>query len=171
MRLRLIILFLLAFPLLANTKTLKVGDRAPDFTMYLDDGRVTNLYSFLNKGKSIVLYFYPKDETAGCTAQARNLRDNMDILLGKNLLVFGISTDDIISHQNFKKKEKLNFPLVADMDKSVSRAYGVLNMLGLSNRVTFIIRSDGIIEHIITNVDVDRHAQQILAAIEGKKVN
>ncbi|MCS7205997.1 MAG: peroxiredoxin [Leptospiraceae bacterium] len=162
-----ILSLLLAFPLVANSKVLKPGDKAPDFVMYLDDGKKVNLYSFLNQGKKIVLYFYPKDDTYGCTAQAINIRDNLIEFQKRNILVFGISTDDLVSHRNFKQKHKLNFPLVSDFDKSISRAYGVLSMFGIAQRVTFVIRSDGIIEHVITDVDVDRHTQQIIELIDS----
>lgn len=143
----------------------KVGDKIPDFKMLLDDGTKTNLYSFLNKGNTIVLYFYPKDGTSGCTAQAENIRDNIDKLAKRNVVVFGISTDDLLSHQNFKKKHKLNFYLISDYDQSISKMFGVLGFLGFSQRVTFILNPDGTIKHIIKDVDTKRHTDQILLAL------
>lgn len=159
---------------------LKPGEKAPDFTSKDQDGKVVSLKDF--KGKKLVLYFYPKDMTSGCTAEACNLRDNYKILQQKGYEVIGVSTDSEESHRKFIAKEKLPFRLLADTDKSVHQAYGTWvekSMYGRkymgTARVTFIINEDGIIEEIIDKVDTKNHASQILkegspAASEKKKV-
>lgn len=168
MKLNRILILSIFFPvsLVLPFTNLKVGDKAPDFTMLLDNGQKIRLNFFLNKGNTIVLYFYPKDGTYGCTAQAENLRDNLDTLAKKNIVVFGISTDDLLSHQEFKKKHKLNFYLVSDYDRSISNLYGVMGYFGMAKRVTFIINSNGIIHSIIDDVDVKKHSEQILKALQ-----
>ncbi|MFN3603935.1 MAG: peroxiredoxin [Leptonema sp. (in: bacteria)] len=157
-----------AIPIFANPKILQKGDKVPDFSMLLDNGKTTNFYSFLNKGNTIVLYFYPKDGTSGCTAQAINIKNNLDKLIQKNVVVFGISTDDLLSHQNFKKEHNLNFFLVSDYDKSISKLFNVLSFFGVSQRITFIIDSSGIIQDIIKDVKVNQHTEQILSILENK---
>ncbi len=164
-----ILILLIFFPVsyIFSFSKFKVGDKVPDFTMLLDNGQKVNLSSFLNKGNTIVLYFYPKDGTYGCTAQAQNIRDNIDRLSKKNIIVFGISTDDLLSHQEFKKKHNLNFYLVSDYEKSISNLFGVLGYFGMSQRVTFILNSNGVIKNIINDVDVKKHSEQILKALES----
>src|SRR6478735_5306961 len=102
---------------------LKVGDKAPDFTAPDQNGKKVTLSKF--QGKKVVLYFYPKDNTPGCTAQACNLRDNYDLLIKKGYVVVGVSSDDEKSHQKFINKFNLPFPLIADTDLKVHEAYGV----------------------------------------------
>jgi thioredoxin-dependent peroxiredoxin len=150
---------------------LKVGDKAPDFSTNDQDGKVVNLSAL--RGKKVVLYFYPKDMTPGCTAEACNLRDNYQLLLRKGYEVFGVSTDNEKSHQKFITKEKLPFRLLADTDKLLHDAYGTWvekSMYGRKYmgtlRVTFIINESGVIEDIIEKVDTRNHTDQILKTDE-----
>ena len=140
---------------------LKVGDKAPDFEGISTKGRIR--LSDL-KGRKVILYFYVKDQTPGCTAQSINLQEGLDKLNDINATVVGISTDSIASHERFAKKYNLNFPLIAD-DKSISRLYGVLNEKGRAKRVTFVIDEDGIIKHIFTKVNVKAHTDEILKVV------
>ncbi len=142
----------------------KVGDNAPDFESTLDDGSKFRLSSVF--GNIIVLYFYPKDNTPGCTKEACNIRDNLGILKEKGILVYGVSTDSVNSHSKFKLKYNLNFPLISDDKKEISSMYGVLGPFGTSKRVTFLIGRDGIVKHIWGKVDVSNHANQILQKVE-----
>ncbi len=149
--------------------TLKVGDKAPLFDAKDQNGNPIALKDFLGKGKKVVLYFYPKDDTSGCTAQACNLRDNYEKLSQNNFQVIGVSIDDEKSHQKFITKYNLPFPLVADTDRKVVEAYGVWqekSMYGKKYmgtvRITFIINSEGIIEKIIDKVKTKEHTEQIL---------
>jgi len=147
--------------------TLKVGDKAPDFSINDQDGRSVNLAAL--RGKKVVLYFYPKDMTPGCTAEACNLRDNYQSLMRKGFEIFGVSTDSEKSHQKFIAKEKLPFRLLADPNKIMHGAYGTWvekSMYGRkymgTARVTFIINESGIISDIIEKVDTKNHTEQIL---------
>ena len=147
--------------------TLQVGDPAPDFTSNDQDGQPISLHDF--KGKKLVLYFYPKDDTPGCTAQACDLRDNYERMLAQGYAVVGVSVDDEKSHQKFINKFDLPFPLLADTDHSVVEAYGVWGekknygrtYMG-TIRTTFVIDEDGKIEDIISKVNTKEHAGQIL---------
>lgn len=146
---------------------LKAGDKAPDFKGKNQDGEEIKLSDF--KGKKIVLYFYPKDDTPGCTAQACNLRDNYALLKKSNYVVIGISSDDQKSHRKFIEKYSLPFPLIADEDKKINELYGVWrekNMFGNKYmgtvRTTFIIDEKGIIEEIIEKVNTEDHTNQII---------
>ncbi len=141
---------------------LKVGDMAPDFEGLSQLGRI-RLSDLRNK--KIVLYFYVKDQTPGCTMQSINLQTGLDRLSNLNAQVIGISTDSLESHERFARKHNLTFPLIADEDKSISKLYGVLNENGRARRVTFIINEQGIIEHIFSKVDVKAHTDEILKVI------
>lgn len=151
---------------LAQT-ALKIGDKAPQFSGKDQDGKPVSLKDY--KGKKVVLYFYPKDQTPGCTAQACNLRDNMDRLKSEGYVVLGVSTDDEASHREFIEKYSLNFTLVADTDKSITQLYGVWvekerdgkKFFGTA-RTTFIIDEKGVITDIISKVETSNHAAQIL---------
>ncbi len=143
---------------------LKVGDKAPDFFYKLADQEQKDL-----KGKKTILYFYPKDNTSGCTAEACNLRDNYELLKSKGFEVVGVSPDSEKSHNNFTDKYSLPFKLVADTEKEILQAFdawGEKKMYGKSYmgvlRKTFIISENGIIEKIIDKVDTKEHAKQIL---------
>ena len=147
--------------------TLKAGDKAPDFTAKDQNGKEISLADF--KGTQVILYFYPKDDTPGCTAEACDFRDNYQSLQGKGFQVIGVSTDDEKSHKKFETKYSLPFPLIADADKHIVEAYGVWvekNMYGKkymgTARTTFIIDADGVISKIIDKVDTKNSSQQVL---------
>ncbi len=146
---------------------LQAGDKAPDFKTNDQDGNEVKLSSF--KGKKVVLYFYPKDMTPGCTAQACDLRDNYKALQKAGYEVLGISSDTEKMHQKFIAKEKLPFTLLADPDKVVHEKYGTWvekSMYGRkymgTARTTFIIDEKGVIEEVIEKVDTKNHTSQIL---------
>lgn len=148
-------------------KELKQGDQAPEFTSTDQNGRAVSLSQF--KGKKVVLYFYPKDNTPGCTAEACDFRDNYQGLLAKGIEVLGVSVDDEKSHQKFVNKFSLPFTLLADTDHAIVEAYGVWgekNMYGKKymgiHRTTFIIDENGLIAHIITKVDTKSPTDQVL---------
>ena len=146
---------------------LKIGDKAPAFTGKDQDGKAISLSSF--SGKKVVLYFYPKDQTPGCTAEACNLRDNIDMLTQQGYVVLGVSTDDEASHRAFREKYNLPFPLIADTDKSIHQQYGVWvekerdgqKFMGTA-RTTFLINEKGVITDIIEKVDTANHTSQIV---------
>jgi peroxiredoxin Q/BCP len=146
---------------------LQEGDKAPDFTANDQNGKTVSLSNF--KGKSVILYFYPKDDTPGCTAEACDFRDNYQSMLSKGFEVIGVSTDDEKSHKKFETKYSLPFPLIADTDKSINEAYGVWvekNMYGKkymgTARKTFLINAAGIIDKIIDKVDTKNASQQVV---------
>jgi thioredoxin-dependent peroxiredoxin len=146
---------------------LKPGDTAPDFDTRDQNGQSLKLSDY--RGKKVVLYFYPKDDTSGCTAQACNLRDNYAALQQAGYEVLGVSVDPEKSHQKFIAKHELPFTLLADTDKQIVEAYGVWiekSMYGRkymgSARTTFLIDEQGIITRIIEKADTKNHAEQIL---------
>jgi peroxiredoxin Q/BCP len=150
---------------------LKEGQKAPEFTAADQNGNVVTLQQF--EGKTVVLYFYPKDDTPGCTAEACDFRDNYQGLLAKGIIVLGVSVDDEKSHQKFATKHNLPFTLLADADKKIVEAYGVWgekNMYGKkymgTHRSTFIIDTDGNISHIIKKVDTKNSTAQVLELLE-----
>jgi len=143
------------------------GQKAPDFESIDQDGNPIKLSDF--KGKKVVLYFYPKDNTPGCTTQACNLRDNYEALQKAGYVVLGISSDSAKSHQKFIEKHDLPFPLIADEDKSVHEKYGTWvekSMYGRkymgTARTTFVINEEGLIEEVIEKVKTKEHTNQIL---------
>jgi peroxiredoxin Q/BCP len=145
---------------------LKEGSKAPMFEGIDQDGKVVKLTDFT--GKKLVLYFYPKDNTPGCTSEACNLRDNYDSLLAQGFAVIGVSPDTEKSHKGFAGKYSLPFPLIADISKKIMNDYGVWGekkMYGRSYmgvlRTTFIIDEKGIIENIIEKVNTSGHTEQI----------
>ena len=146
---------------------LKEGDKAPIFKGKDQEGKEVSLSDL--KGKKVILYFYPKDMTPGCTAQACNLRDNYDALLKKGYAVVGVSTDDEKSHRKFAEKYELPFPLLADDDKTIVTQYGVFGekqMMGKTYdgvfRTTFLINENGVIDKIIAKPDTQNHTEEIL---------
>jgi peroxiredoxin Q/BCP len=146
---------------------LKIGDNAPDFNGNDQDGNPVRLENF--KGHKVILYFYPKDDTPGCTAEACNLRDNYGLLLKMGYKIIGVSADDEKSHKKFIEKYVLPFPLIPDKEKTIIRDYGVWGKKKLYgkeymgiNRMTFIISEDGKIEKIFNKVDTKNHTEQIL---------
>lgn len=146
---------------------LSIGDSAPDFTSTDQHGNPVRLSDY--RGKKVVLYFYPKDDTPGCTAQSCNLRDNYSDLRAAGYEVLGVSVDDQKAHQQFIAKYDLPFTLVADTDKQVVEAYDVWKEKSMYGkkfmgivRTTFLIDEQGIIADIIEKVDTNEHAKQIL---------
>ena len=147
---------------------LEEGSPAPDFTLSADDGKTYSLSQFKGK-KEVVLYFYPKDDTPGCTKEACSFRDSSSDFAKKGAQVLGVSNDDLESHSKFRTKYSLNFPLLSDPDHKVSETYGVYklkNMYGKTHwgieRSTFIIGKDGKIKKAYRRVQVDGHSQDIL---------
>ncbi len=147
--------------------SLNIGDPAPDFTSTDQTGQPLKLSDY--RGKKVVLYFYPKDDTPGCTTQACSLRDNYADLRAAGYEVLGVSVDDEKSHQKFIGKYDLPFSLVSDTDKQVVEAYDVWKEKSMYGRkfmgtvrTTFLIDENGIITNIISKVDTQKHAEQIL---------
>ena len=147
--------------------TLKAGDKAPSFKTTNQDGKVISLDGL--KGKKVVLYFYPKDSTPGCTMQACNLRDNYEALQKANYIVLGVSADTEKLHKRFIEKQSIPFDLLMDEDKTIIQAYGVWGLkkfMGREfdgiHRTTFLIDEEGIIEEVIMKVKTKDHTNQIL---------
>lgn len=147
---------------------LQVGEKAPLFEAKDQNGNVVKLTDF--QGKKIVLYFYPKDDTPGCTAQACSLRDSYDSMLARGYVVLGASVDNEKSHKKFAEKYQLPFPLLADTEHKIVEAYGVWaekSMYGKTYmgtvRTTFIIDENGVIQEIISKIDTKNHAEQVLS--------
>ena len=151
---------------------LREGDKAPDFNLQDTTGNIVTLNEFL--GKKIVIYFYPKDDTPGCTIEACEIRDNYSIFKEKNVVVLGVSADDIESHKNFTDKFSLPFPLLADVNKNMCSNYDVLvdkivhghTVKGIT-RITFLIDESGIIKKIWNPVEPNGHAEEILNVISA----
>lgn len=146
---------------------LKIGDNAPDFLGVDEQGSEVRVSDY--KGRRLVVYFYPKDSTPGCTAEACSLRDGMDELVAAGYAVVGISADSAASHTRFKERQQLNFPLVADVDKSTIQAFGAWGEKKMAGRAymgilrtTFVIDGNGVVEKVITKVDTKNAARQIL---------
>ena len=144
---------------------LSVGDTAPAFTVKDTNGNTVSLSDYA--GKTVVLYFYPKDDTPGCTKQACSFRDSYADYEGKNIVVLGVSKDDEGAHQQFTQKYNLPFPLLADVDGSIIKAYDVEGSSGYAQRVTYVIDETGKIVHVDSSVKTDSHANDILAAVAG----
>ena len=152
---------------------LKPGDPAPDFEGVTTDGKRVVLKDY--RGKKLVMYFYPKDDTPGCTKQACSLRDHNKEIAAKGAAILGVSTQGEESHRKFAKKYDLNFPLLADTEGKVGRAYGTLggdglvsklkSAVGMADRVTFVIDEKGRIAHIINRPNVANHAEEVLALL------
>ncbi|WP_414582021.1 peroxiredoxin [Scytonema sp. PCC 10023] len=141
---------------------LAVGSDAPTFTVKDTNGNTVSLSDF--KGKTVVLYFYPKDDTPGCTKQACSFRDAIDQYKSKDIVILGVSADDEVSHQAFAQKYNLNFPLLADTDKSLIQAYDV-DGGGYAKRVTYVIDGNGKIIQVDSSVNTSTHASDVLAAL------
>jgi peroxiredoxin Q/BCP len=141
---------------------LAVGSDAPTFTVKDTNGNTVSLSDF--KGKTVVLYFYPKDDTPGCTKQACSFRDAIDQYKSKDIVILGVSADDEVSHQAFVQKYNLNFPLLADTDKSLIKAYDV-DGGGYAKRVTYLIDGNGKIIKVDSSVNTSTHASDVLAAL------
>ncbi len=150
---------------------LEVGDKVPAFTLQQTDGEKVKAGDW--QGKKVALYFYPKDDTPGCTKEACSLRDGYDKLKKAGLQIYGISPDSVESHQKFTSKFNLPFPLLADPDHKIADKFGVWvekNMYGKKSmgikRSTFIIGEDGKIEHVIKSVKTDNHAEQLMELLK-----
>jgi peroxiredoxin Q/BCP len=153
---------------------LKAGDKAPDFTLPVDGGGKVSLKDL--KGKKLVLYFYPKDDTPGCTTEACAFRDALPDFSRVKAAILGVSKDSVASHDKFKKKFKLPFPLASDADGAVCEAYGTWvekSMYGKTymgiERATFLIDETGVIRAIWRKVKADGHAEEVLKAAEALK--
>jgi peroxiredoxin Q/BCP len=149
---------------------LKVGDKAPAFSLLSDNNEKISLKDL--KGKTVVLYFYPKDMTPGCTTESCDFQSNLTKFNKKNVVILGVSKDSVKSHQKFKEKEGLKFPLLSDEDGKMCEAYGVWkekSMYGKKymgiERTTFVISPTGVIEKIYEKVKVDGHVAEVLNAI------
>lgn len=146
---------------------LKTGDKAPEFSLISDEGKKVSLKDL--KGKKVILYFYPKDDTSGCTAEACSFRDNIKIFQKKNTVVIGVSKDDTKSHQKFKKKYDLPFTLLSDENLDMLKKYDVWKEKSMYGRkymgivrTTFVIDEKGKIQEIFNNVKVEGHTKEIL---------
>jgi peroxiredoxin Q/BCP len=153
-------------------KALTVGDKAPEFALPNEAGETVKLKDF--KGRQVVLYFYPKDDTPGCTKEACSFRDSLEPIKKAGAVVLGVSLDGRESHQKFIAKHRLPFPLLSDEDATVSKAYGVYkqkNMYGKKfwgvERSTFVIDPAGRVKAIFRKVKVDGHVDEVLAALKG----
>jgi peroxiredoxin Q/BCP len=149
---------------------LSVGATAPDFSLPSTSGDVVSLKNL--RGKKVVLYFYPKDDTPGCTKEACSFRDDLTRIKRKGALVFGVSADSIPSHQKFIEKYELNFPLLSDESKEMLKAYGVWQQKSFMGkkymgivRTTYIIDEEGRVAHVFPNVKVEGHTEEVLAKL------
>jgi peroxiredoxin Q/BCP len=154
----------------AVTGVLKVGDRAPTFSLPNEQGQMMTLSEL--RGKKIVLFFYPKDNTPGCTQEACSFRDGLQAIRKKGAMVLGVSADSVASHQKFSQKFDFNFPLLSDESKAMIQAYGVWkekSMYGRKymgiERTTVLIAKDGIISHLFPKVKVNGHYEEVLEAL------
>ena len=149
---------------------LNIGDTAPDYLGKDEQGNDIRVSDY--KGRKLVVYFYPKDSTPGCTAEACSLRDGLDDLVAAGYAVVGVSADSAASHLRFKEKQQLNFPLVADTEKVAIQAFGAWGKKKMAGReymgivrTTFVIGGDGTVERVINKVDTKNAARQILESV------
>ena len=148
--------------MLAAAAEPQIGSRAPAFEAKDQDGRTVRLADFLGKS-AVVLYFYPKDDTPGCTREACSLRDGYRAIQQAGAVVLGVSADGVDSHAAFARKFNLPFPLLADPDGALIKAYGVkMPLLKMAHRVTFIIDRQGVVRFKVDKVDTDKHDRQVL---------
>lgn len=165
------LIILIVSPLLLfGDDMLDVGARAPDFELTDGEGKTHKLSDY--RGKKVVLYFYPKNNTSGCTAEACNLRDNYQTLKDRGVVILGLSYDNPASHKSFAAEYNLPFTLLADTNRVVAEAYGakgaLLGMIG-PKRITYLIDEEGRIMHLFKKVDTNAHAAQILAVLDRKE--
>ena len=156
----------------SRTSALRIGQPAPDVTVSDDEGRMVRLADF--RGRKVILYFYPKDDTPGCTKEACSFRDAGAELRARGAVVLGVSVDPVESHRKFKAKFRLNFPLLSDVEKTVVKAYGVWKEKSLYGRTymgvertTFLLDEQGRIAAIFPKVSVEGHLDEVLAALGG----
>ena len=149
-------------------RKVRVGDRAPDFTLPEQTGKPVQLRDLVGRG-TVVLYFYPKDETPGCTLEARAFRDSYDRFTAAGAEVVGISSDSVASHRRFATRQRLPFLLLSDRDGTVRQLYGVEKTLGiLPGRVTYVIDQAGVVRHVYSSqLRATRHSGEALAALQS----
>lgn len=148
---------------------LDVGDQAPDITARRRDGSTLQLSSL--RGRHVLVYFYPKDDTPGCTAEACGLNDNLSALTDSGADVIGVSTDSWESHQRFAEKYGLEFALASDRDHAIRKAYGVGKMMGVlpaTQRVSFLVGPDGEVEHVWPQVNASKHPAEVLEVVRRR---
>ena len=149
---------------------LSIGTPAPNFTAKDQNNKTVTLSKF--RGKHVILYFYPKDDTPGCAKEACGFRDAHEQFKKKGVAILGVSTDSVESHAAFAKKYNLSFPLVADPDKKIAKAYDVLELLsgilGKASRITYVIDKEGVIEEVFTNVNPAEHASDLLTVFQER---
>ncbi len=148
----------------ASAELLAEGTAAPDFTLKNQDGKDVTLSQEFKKGH-VVLYFYPKDSTPGCTKEACSFRDLSEEFRREGASIFGINTDSVESHKKFHEKQKLTFSLLADPDAAVTKRYGAIGLFKFARRVTYLIDSSGTIRKAYPDVDVSSHAAELLQAV------
>ena len=167
-----IVLIVLVPRLLSRTATPSEGSNAPDFTLPSQEGSSVSLKDY--RGKWVVLYFYPKDQTPGCSREAHNFQIDQPKYAERNTLVLGVSLDSVDSHKKFCAKEGLNFKLLADTDHKVTDSYGALTNLGLvkfAARHTFLIDPNGVVQKVWLDVKPDKHSAEVLAALDDLQKN
>lgn len=147
----------------AAASTLTVGSPAPEITLQAQDGRVRTLSE--HRGHAVLVYFYPRDATPGCTREACALRDAWDRLQAAGAVVYGISTDDVESHRRFHDEHGLPFDLLSDPEETAARAYGVPVRAGFASRMSFLIDAEGNLARVFPDVDPAVHADEVVAAI------
>jgi peroxiredoxin Q/BCP len=151
---------------LAGKVNIEVGATAPDFSLPDQQGEYYTLSQFRGS-KNVILYFYPMDDTPGCTKEACNFRDDFSEFDSLDTVILGVSVDDVDSHKSFASKYDLNFPLLADTDKKVSGLYDTIAFYGKSKRHTFVIDKEGVIRKLYPEVDVERHSKEIITFIKN----
>jgi peroxiredoxin Q/BCP len=149
----------------AEAKLLDVGAPAPDFTAEAHDGKTIAMKDL--RGKPVVVYFYPKDETPGCTIEAHEFRDELPDITTAGATVIGISMDSLASHREFATNHQLNFPLLADEQGELAAKFGVPTTSGYAQRVTFVIGPDGKIARVFPQVSVKGHAEEVVAVVQS----
>ena len=146
-------------------ENLETGSKAPDFEAETYGAKKVRLSDFYSKG-TVALYFYPRDNTPGCTKEACSLRDAENELMSLGVQVLGVSTDGVKSHENFRNKLSLNFPLLSDRSREIVNLYGVKSRFNSARRVTFLIEKGGRIAHIWNKVNTSSHAEEIAAKVK-----
>jgi peroxiredoxin Q/BCP len=147
---------------------LREGSIAPDFEARDSDGRLVRLSDF--RGRPVVLYFYPEDDTPGCTREACAFRDDLEGFQAKGAVVLGVSTQDEASHRAFRERYNLTFGLLADPEKTVSRRYRALGLLGLAKRITYVIGPTGVILAAFRRIDPKSHSEEALRVLASLEV-